>query len=151
MGALLQFVFSQPGLETCCGGGWVPSALLLTRGKTSDSLSWELNMICVRPCSNTGFFHRSAPPSLGMVRSSMSLQAALLQAAGIFHICLACACAQVSVGDHSPALKWLLPCPSLYRCSNPAGEQDSGFPWGASGGVLVSPKRLGLLPGSGRG
>lgn len=74
-------------------------------GKSSDSLSRELNLICVGPCSNTGFFHRSAPPSLGMVRSSMSLQAALLQVAGIFHICLACACARVCVEDHSAALK----------------------------------------------
>lgn len=92
MGAPLQLVFSQPGLETCCGV--VPIALLLTGGKSLDSLSWELSVICVGPCYNTGFFHRSAPPSLGMVRSSMSLQAALLQVAGIFHICLACACAQ---------------------------------------------------------
>lgn len=48
------------------------------RGESSDSRSRELKVICVGPCSNTGFFHHSAPPSLGMVRSSMSLQAALL-------------------------------------------------------------------------
>lgn len=62
---------------------------LAARGRKSlDSLFGELNVICVGPCFNTGFFHRSAPPSLGMVRSSMSSQAALLQVAEMFCMCL---------------------------------------------------------------
>lgn len=149
MGAPLQLVFSQPALQTGWGEIGVPSALLPTGGKSSDSFSQELSVIFVGPCSNTGFFHLSAPPSLSMVRRSMSSQAALLQGAGIFHICLACA--RVSVEDHSAALKCLQPCPSLYQRSTPAGEQAAGFPWGGSPGVLVSPEHLGLPPGSGRG